>query len=85
MTQAPAERECVLQLLSQLPEKEYALYALGWGLLQSLRQADLRRSPEDLAYGQEVARRVYEAASPERQARFGEWFGPDGVLRLWSD
>ena len=85
MTQDPTERERVIHLLLQLPEKEAALHALGAGLMQSLRWADIHRTPEDLAYGQEVARRIYEAAPPERRDQFREWFGPNGLLRLWSD
>ena len=84
MIEERAERERIIRLILQLPEHEYALHALGSGLMQSLRRADIRRTPEDLAYGCEVARRIYEAAPPERQEQFREWFAPGGLLALWS-
>ncbi len=85
MIEDRAEWERTLQLILQLPERERAHHALGVGLMQSLRLADITRRPEDLAYAQEVASRIYAAAPPERQEQFHRWFQPGGLLTLWPN
>ena len=79
------ERERVTRILIRLPEKEFALYQLGALLHSSFQQADIRRTPADRAYVAEVAKRLYDTATPALRDTFAVWLEPGGVLRLWEN
>jgi hypothetical protein len=72
-------------ILAQLPEKQYALFRLGWALFISLQQADIAGTVEDREYIRGVARRISNAVPPLSRQQFVEWFEPGGVLRLWTE
>jgi hypothetical protein len=78
------ERERIWAILDRLPEREYALFRLGWGLFLSLQEADLGHTDADEAYVREVAIRIGNAVSPDSREQFAKWLEPGGVWRLWG-
>ena len=84
MREVDDDFEEIVQLLHQLPEKQYALYRLGAALHQSFRLADISGTAPDRTYVAEVATRINEVTSPEGRQMFARWLEPGGALRLWK-
>lgn len=64
-----------LRLITQLSEEKYAWYMLGLSVSRLFAHIRARGTEDDLAFGRELARRLYEQCEGDEQriAKFRGW------------